>query len=96
VLYCGLLFSSLDNHHQIKEDLGDVKREGERCFNDADQRTPAGTAVSQGKCLVLASGSALLLGLVTFGLSQDLMNENCRCAYNTCEINFRALSIKNN
>jgi hypothetical protein len=102
VLYSVLLFSSLDNEHQIK-DLGDgngtIKREpqgGEGYFNDADQRTPAGTAVSQGKCLLLASAPALLLGLVTFGLSQDLMNENFQSAYNTCEINFRPLLIKNN
>jgi hypothetical protein len=46
--------------------------------------------------LLLASGFAVLLGLFTFGMSQDLMNETCQCAYNTCEINFRALLIKNN
>jgi len=23
VIYCGLLFSSLDNHHQIKEDVAE-------------------------------------------------------------------------
>ena len=27
MIYCGLLFSSLENHHQIEEDLGDVNRE---------------------------------------------------------------------
>ena len=32
----------------------------------------------------------------TFGLSWELVNETCLCAYNTCEIHFRALLIKNN
>jgi hypothetical protein len=32
----------------------------------------------------------------TFGLSPDLVNETCQCAYSTCEIHFRALLIKNN
>jgi hypothetical protein len=32
----------------------------------------------------------------TFGLSWDLVNETCQCAYSTCEIHFRALLIKNN
>lgn len=35
------------------------------------------------KHLLLASCPAVLFGLVTFGLSQDLINENCQCAYNT-------------
>jgi hypothetical protein len=37
--------------------------------------------------LLQASGSVGLLGHVTFGLSQDLVNETCDCAYNTCEMN---------
>jgi hypothetical protein len=38
------------------------------------------------KCLLLASGHAVLLGLITYGLSQDLMKENYKCAYNTCDV----------
>jgi hypothetical protein len=34
------------------------------------------------KCLLLASGPCG----ITFGLSQDLMNENSQCAYNICDV----------
>jgi hypothetical protein len=57
----------------MQEDVGHrfekVQREpwaGETRFNDADQRTPAGTSVKDGKRLLLASGFAVLLGLFTF------------------------------
>jgi hypothetical protein len=90
VIYYGFLFFPLENHHNIEEELGERNEEGKRDpsageggLNEPDQGPPAGTAGSQGKCLLQASGSAVLLGHVTFGLSQDLVNETCECAYNT-------------
>jgi hypothetical protein len=103
VIYYGLLFFPLKDHHNIKEELGERTEEGkrdplagERGPDVPAQGPPVGTAVSQGKCLLQAYGSVGLMGRVTFGLSQDLVNETCHCAYNTCEIHFRTLLIKNN
>jgi len=102
VIYCGLLFFPLEDHHNIEEELGERTEEGKRDPSEGEggpdepaQGPPAGTAVSQGECLLQASGSAVLLGHVTFGLSQDLVNETCHCAY-TCEIHFRTFLIKHN
>jgi hypothetical protein len=96
-------FFPLENHRNMKEELGERIEEGkthpsagEGLPNEPTQGPPAGTAVSQGKCLLQASGSAGLLGHVTFGLSQDLVNETCHCVPNACEVHFRALLIKNN
>jgi len=103
MIYYDLLFFPLENHHNIKEELGERTEAGKRNPsageggpNEPAQRPPAGTAVSEVKCLLQASGCAVLLRHVTFGLSQDLVNETCHCAYNTCEIHFRPLLIKHN
>jgi hypothetical protein len=99
VIYCGLLFFLSENHHNIEEELGERTEErkrdpltGEGRPNEPAQGRPAGTAVSQGKCLLQVG----LLVHVTVGLSQDLVNETCDCAYNNCKMNFRALLIRNN
>jgi hypothetical protein len=44
-----------------------------------------------------ASGYAVMLGHAGyFGVSRDLVNETCQCAYNTGEIHFRVLLFENN
>ena len=69
------MFFPLENHQNSEEELGERTEEGKRGpsagaggSNEPDQGLPVGTAVSQGKCVLQASGSAGLLGHVTVGL----------------------------
>jgi len=103
VIYCVLLFCSLENYHNYEEELGDgnEKRKGDPQTGeggpyDEDQGCPECTSVSQGMCLLQTCGYAVLLGHVTFCLSRDIVNETCQCPYNTWKVHFRALLMKNN
>jgi len=59
MIFCGLLFFPLKDHHNIEEQLGERTEEGKRDPsageggpNETAQGPPVETAVSQGKCLL--------------------------------------------
>ena len=59
------MFSPLENQHNLKKEMGKCggmwespASAGEGCSAEADR----GTTVCEGKCLLQASGSAVLLG----------------------------------
>ena len=91
-------FLHLENHHNIKEDLGGLmEREShkqERVVLMSQmkelQKVLQALKVMFAVCIWLCT----IVRHVSFGLSQDVMNETCQCACNGCEINLELCLLK--